>query len=473
MGKKGLKWKTKIGYGLCTGAETIPYNLIAIYFVFFLTDVVGLRAYMAGVIAFVVILWDAVICPVVGGLSDRYVTEKGRRLPWLKFSLLPLAVSICLMFFPFVIDNTLLQSLYYILVTMLVCLCYTAFIVPYFALGAEITSDYSQRNVLRFYSMFLYYPIFLFTASGPMVIWDLAADAGYTDRQAWGFIGLVFGLLLVMICGIGVFLIRNCEKDTLKNAIEANKTRVKHNMFKIWGHCLRIKSFKKIVIWIFLFMFGFSTIETVIVYFMTHNVNMTETQQATFWVVYVLFIVCLLPVVTPLCNKFGKKPILLAAMLPGIVLGFVLFFTGINSIVVVYLYASTVALSSSVFFTYYIGCAYDCVEIDEFLSGERKGGSIISLATFAQQMGSAIAMPFTGILLEFAGYNGMAETQTEGALRGILSLSTLIPAVLLLAAFLFLLTYPVTRNKYELLCRELENKRNGKAYSTVGFENIL
>jgi len=342
-------------------------------------------------------------------------------------------------------------------------------------MAAEITSSHNERNMLRFVSNIFYYPIFLITTSGPMLIWEWAAENGYTDRQAWGISGAVFAVLMLILCSIGLFMLRKCEKDSIKTALEnkARKEKVKENYFRIWKGLLQHKSFKKIVFWIFFNMLGFSMLNTVIVYFLTYNMSMGESDQAVFWVVYVAIVCCALPFVTKLCNIFGKRPITLAVMVPAIVLGFILFFTGIHSFLVMYIYAGAFAISSSCFFTFYLAYAHDCVEIDELKTGERRDGSLSALASLAHQVGLALALPFTGVFLELTGYNGMMETQSESALNGILTLSTIIPATVALISFVILWFYPVTKKKYNLLHQALEKKKSGEAYSTEEFADIL
>ena len=480
MEENKLPLKTKLGYGFSSGAEAIPGNLLAVYFVFFLTDIVGVRAYMAGVIFFIVMLWDAFIDPIIGGLSDNYVTEKGRRLTFMKISLIPLAAAIFLMFSPIDISNQIILNLFYIFAAIFVCSAYSALAIPYFALSAEITSSHNQRNMLRFSSMIFYYPLLLITTAGPMLIWELAEEAGYSDRMAWGFIGGAFAVFLLIVCGIGIFLLRKCEKDSVKTALE-NKARKdsqrqeipKENYFKIWKELLQLKSFKKIVFFIIFNMLGFSMVNTVIVYYLTYYMNMGEGEQAVFWVVYVLIICVTLPFVTRFCNKFGKRPVTLIVMVPAIILGVVLYFTGINSFVVLYIYTGASAVSSSCFFTFYLAYAHDCVEIDEFKTGKRRDGSLSALSSLAHQFGLALALPFVGLLLEITGYNGLADVQTETAIQGIHTIGTIIPTVLALISFLFLWFYPVSKKKYLLLHEALEKKKAGEEYSTDGFEDIL
>ena len=468
-----LSWKTKFGYGLCTCADSVPYNLFYIYFIYFLTDIVGVQPVLAGLISFIALAWDALTDPVVGGMSDNYVTEKGRRLPWMKRSVLPLAVVVYLMFAPFEIESVAAQSIYYIIVAMLVWLFYTTFLVPYFAMGAELTADYDERNLLRFMTMFIAYPILLLVSSGPMWIWAWAENAGYSDRAAWGYTGTVFALLLLLLCCSGMFLIRDCEKNVIKAALEAQKNRVKQNFYKIWKDCLSIKCFRRIVVWILIYMLGFSMLNTVLVYIMTYNAGMDHVQQAVFWTVYVVIVVCTLPITTFFCNKFGKKPTMLVVMTPAIVSSLIFFFVGINSVPAMYVFATLSVIGSSAFFTFYVGYAYDCIEIDEFLTGERKEGSMTALSTFAQKFGSALALYFTGWVLGFTGYDGMADVQTAEALKGVLSLGTLFPAILSLIALGILATYPVSKQKFALLCAALEKKKAGEEYSTDGFADIL
>ncbi|MCL2628364.1 MAG: MFS transporter [Oscillospiraceae bacterium] len=475
MSKIGLSLRTKIGYGFCAAAESIPGNLLAVYFVFFLTDIVGVRAYIAGIIFFIVLLWDALIDPIIGGLSDNYVTKKGRRLTWMKLSLLPLAIAIFLLFLPLEINNQLIETLFYLFAAIFVCSAYSAFAIPYFALSSEITPKHEERNVLRFSAMIFYYPILLIATSGPMLIWEMAEEAGFSDRAAWGLVGVVFAVLLLIFCGIGLFLLRKSEKSSIITALENKQARndEKKNYFKIWKELWQHKSFKKIIIFIIANMLGFSMINTVIVYFLTYNMSMSEGEQAVFWVVYIAIICTTLPFVTKLCNIFGKRPVTLAVMIPAIVLGVILFFTGVNSYLVMYLYAAVIAISSSCFFTFYLAFAHDCVEIDEFKTGKRRDGSLSALASLAHQIGLALALPFTGFFLELTGYDGTAKAQSETALSGIITIATIIPALLSFISFMFLWFYPVTKKKYNLLHSALERKRAGEEYSTEGFADIL
>ena len=473
MEKGKLPWKTRIGYGLCTCADSVPYNLFYIYFMFFLTDVVGVVPALAGTISFIALVWDAITDPIVGGMSDNYVTPKGRRLPWMKVSIVPLAVSVFLMFAPFNIQNTFAQNVYYILVSMAIWLFYTTYLVPYFSMGAEITDDYSERNILRFMTMWIAYPLLMLVSSGPMWIWAWEGNRGIGDRGAWGITGGVFAVFMLILCTAGMIMLKGVEKDVIKTALAAKAARIKENFFIIVAKCLKIKVFRRIVIWILIYMLGFSMLNTVFVYLMTYNAGMNDVQQAVFWTVYAIIVIVTLPVTTFFCNKYGKKQTMIITMGQAIISSIVFYFVGITSLATMYIFAVSSVIGSSSFFTFYVGYSYDCIEIDEFMNGTRREGTMSAIATFAQKFGSALAMWVTGFLLQFTGYSGSEAVQTEKALKGILSLGTLYPALLWIIAMLLFLTYPVTIQKFNALCDALANKKVGKEYSTAGFEDLL
>ena len=473
MEQAKLSWKTKIGYGLCSAAEVVPYNIFYIYFMFFLTDIVGISPMLAGVISFAAIVWDTVIDPPLGGMSDNYVTEKGRRLPWMKASFVPLGVMVFLIYAPFTFESTVLQGIYYIAMTILLWTFNSTFMMPWFSLASEITTSQNERNMLRFISGIGDYILLLLVSSGPMWIWEWASLRGFDDRQVWGFIGAVFAVLIFVMCGAGIRLMKNCEKDSIKAAFEARKTKVKENYYKIWASCLRVKSFRKIVIWIVIYTFGVTMLNTVVVYMMTHNAKMDAEQQGTFWIVFSVIMIVTLPLITFFANKYGKKPVVIATLLPSIAVSAIFFILGVDSAFAIYIFTGLWAVSASAFFTFYIVFAYDCTEIVEFKTGDRKDGSMSGLASFSEQVGAALGVYCTGVVLEIAGYDGTAEVQTGQALRGILVVGLLIPAIASAAAALFLMSYKVSKKKHGLLCAALFKKKAGEEYSTEGFEDIL
>jgi len=134
------------------GSAGVSHGVIgnAHYFtLLYYSQVLGLDARLAGVALAIGVAFDAVTDPLVGYLSDNTKSRWGRRHPFLYASVLPLSLSYFLLWHPppFVQGDT---SMFVHLLISLVALrgSATLFLVPAYAMGAEITSDYDERTRL-------------------------------------------------------------------------------------------------------------------------------------------------------------------------------------------------------------------------------------------------------------------------------------------------------------------------------------
>ena len=87
-----LSIKEKLGYSLGDTASHFVWDLVGFWLLIFYTDIYGLSPAMAGVIMFVGSIWDAVMDPVVGIISDRTNSRWGKFRPYLLFGSVPYAI---------------------------------------------------------------------------------------------------------------------------------------------------------------------------------------------------------------------------------------------------------------------------------------------------------------------------------------------------------------------------------------------
>jgi len=90
-GNSQLTVMQRIFYGAGESSATLANTTIGFFFMFFLTNVVGLRPSLAGAVVMMGNLWDAITDPFVGWLSDRSENRFGRRRVWVLGSAIPLA----------------------------------------------------------------------------------------------------------------------------------------------------------------------------------------------------------------------------------------------------------------------------------------------------------------------------------------------------------------------------------------------
>ena len=122
-------------------------SLIAVLYLIFLTDIVGLQPALAGSAIFVARLWDAVNDPLVGSLSDRTRSRWGRRRPWIGVGALLLVGGMALMWMP---DPPFDGQVSLMLWTMGTYIVYnsiqTMIMVPYISMSSEVAVEPHEQE---------------------------------------------------------------------------------------------------------------------------------------------------------------------------------------------------------------------------------------------------------------------------------------------------------------------------------------
>lgn len=195
---------TKIAYGIGAIAYGIKENGYTTFLLLFYNQVVGLPAGAVGTIIGIALIFDAMVDPVIGVLSDRTHTKWGRRHPWLYASALPIGISWLLLWYPPAGSQQFVLG-WLLVVAILTRGAIATNEVPSLAMAPEMTPDYHERtSVLRYRYLFgwmgglamlmLAYGVFLPVMSGP------GAAEGF---QNYGLFGAVAMTLTVLISALG------------------------------------------------------------------------------------------------------------------------------------------------------------------------------------------------------------------------------------------------------------------------------
>ena len=153
-GKNKLNFINKVAYGAGDFGAGVTSTLIVFSLLIFLTDVAGLRPELAATVLLIGKIWDALMDPVVGILSDRTSLRWGRRHSWMLFAALPFGVFFFLYWLVpnFSSDadtNQWLLFSYYVVIGLLFNTAFTCVNIPYSALTPELTDDYDERTSLN------------------------------------------------------------------------------------------------------------------------------------------------------------------------------------------------------------------------------------------------------------------------------------------------------------------------------------
>jgi len=145
----GLGLRLKFAYSSSAFGVSVLSNSAAVLMLFYLTTIVGIAGWKAGLILMVSKLYDAVSDPVAGWLSDRHKSPAGRRRPFLLWGTLVSGLAMALIFTVPLHGDHPVVWLYVLIVNLIYTTGYSLYNVPHLAMGTEMTNGYHERSVLQ------------------------------------------------------------------------------------------------------------------------------------------------------------------------------------------------------------------------------------------------------------------------------------------------------------------------------------
>ena len=447
MGQK-LTGRVKWIYGSGDIGFSLTNTILNVYLALFLTDVVGLTPAVAAVAFFIGSTWDYINDPIVGYISDRTRTRWGRRRPFLLFGALPMAAAFCLLWWRPPFESTLALGAYYSMAFALFDTAATFAYMPYYALTPELTDDYDERTGLTSRRMF-------FSILGTLIAFTLplAIIDGFRPEHASRV--LLMGSIFGLVSALPLFLVFWGTRERP----EFMKLEATAGLRKSIAAAGKNRPF---VFGLVMFLFNgvtMSIIQVVLLYYVKYVV-VREAQgdliMATIFVVAMLA----LPLWVWASRRLNKR----WAYITGIsVLAVVLLVlssltpqTGLPFIMVLCVLAG-IGVSAMHVMPWAI--IPDAIEYGELQSGERQEGMFYSLITLAQKVASSIAVPLALLVLQATGYVPNSATQPASAVFGIRLVAGPIPAFTLCMGILFTLLFPLGRENFREITRQLEARR--------------
>jgi len=184
------------------GFATLP-GLVLVYY---LTDSLGVTALAAGAIVTGAKVWDVLIDPVIGGISDTALARVGSRRGLMLIGAIGLPIAFTLTFAVPAGIGPFASAIWVLIAFMLAATCFSLFQVPYIALPAELTDDYRERTrLLTWRVVMLTVAILLFGAGGPEI------RGMFPDDPLLGY--LVMAAVAAVLLGVGLFVASTVAPD--------------------------------------------------------------------------------------------------------------------------------------------------------------------------------------------------------------------------------------------------------------------
>jgi Na+/melibiose symporter-like transporter len=143
-----LGFPTKLAYAVGSTATNLKLRALSTFLVIFYNQVVGLPPQMVGSILAMALLFDAILDPILGQISDNFRSRWGRRHPFMLAAALPYAACFFLLWNPPVGWSHEALGLYLLVLIFAVRFFDTFFELPHQALAPELAKGYDERTNL-------------------------------------------------------------------------------------------------------------------------------------------------------------------------------------------------------------------------------------------------------------------------------------------------------------------------------------
>lgn len=436
-----------VSYGLGGVASTMPSQFKTAYAMNFMSDVAGLHVGAVGILNTLLIIWDAINDPIIGGIADRTNTKRwGKYRPHMIMGILLWAVIIVMLFTVPDLPETGMW-IYYIVALLLYSVFYTQFTVPWQALNSAMTRDPQERNLMltcRQYGGFIAGAV-VGVITIPIV--QKSAD----PRTGW--------LISVGIVCVTMIITGLCAANGAKRVDYYNSLPTPEKIH--FKSQIGLVIHNRAVICAALLLGAVTLVNTMSsalsLYYLRCVVE-NMGLKAVFSLVSLGISLVVIPMMPAMLRKFGKIKTVFIGM-------FVILLQSIWLLVrreyATDLEVIGMGFVGSLGFVFanvaVLAMIPDCTDYTEWKFGTAQAGFINATITFMKKFCSSFSTMIVGVALASVGYSA-SETSQE-VIDMIVNLKIAYPIVLMIVTVILVKLYPITPAFAKTMRAELKQRR--------------
>lgn len=376
---------------------------------------------------------DAITDPWVAGLSDKCTHKDGRRMPFLKYSAVPYAVSVLLIFMAPFKHGSVLNAIWVGVFLVIYYTAYTFFFIPRNALIPEVIPDAKDR--VGYYAIstafFMGSSSFMYAAT---LFVSIIKNLGAQPLWAWRIVFTVFAAIGLVCVLLGATAFK--EKDYVEGNVKPRQS-----LLASAKTIFKNKTFVTFFAGDLFSYISMAFFQTAMLYYITMLLNVPEEQSFLVMLAAIVVALCLFPMIVNLSKKYGKKSMLvIASIIFTVVFAFIFFgdkisafFKGyelllglVMGVIVSFPFAAINILPQSVM--------SDIIQKDSIENGVNREGFFSATKTFIEKIAYSLAMVVVSSVLAIGKTGdeavGMLGVKLTGVFAGVFSLISLICFIL-------------------------------------------
>lgn len=443
-----LRWSNIISYGLGDMANNFAFAMGAMFLLNYYTDVAGIPAVAAGTMLAVVRIYDAVMDLVAGRVIDRTSSRWGHFRPFLLWGAAPLMLlSVAVFSVP--AGWSANAKLIYIYVTYaLLGTAYSFVNIPYGALATVMTQEPHERARLGASRsiMAVGTGCFLALVLGP-VIRSAKGEALQASLTRFTLALALIGVVLYFVCfkATREVVARSAERPKLKESLATLLVNRPLLILCACALCL---------------LGGLFSMSAASLYYARYVLGDPGKFVQIVLITNLFGTLLGAPLSPLLVRRLGKKGVFLLGSSVAALAYLILFFSAAPSFTGVLGLLGLASVGTMLSMSVMWAIEADTVEYGEWRCDVRIEGLTYSFFSFTRKCGQALGGSLPAFLLAAGGYVPNAAVQSEAAQLAIRQSMALTPAVAFTVAFVLMLFYPLTDQRFAELVREIRARRN-------------
>lgn len=398
MKQQGIPVWRKICYALGDFAQNGTFQFVAYYLLYFYTDEAKCSLAVINVVLVLGRVVDALATPLVGVMVDRSHFKMGKCRPWVLLGSLCLNVALPLLFFVPAVDEKSVR-IWLILIYSLFSVSYALANVPYSVMMSVMTQDEGER-----YSLNKFKNIGANLSGVLLSVCTLSLVSWFSERGHSGYLGaaLVYAAVFLCCCLLCVAFTREQKPEIAGNSGQSERITWK----------MMARAFGNVPWKLFLCIQLLACVSNMLhtqsmMYYAKYCIG-TETVSTWFMMAGPASAVLAAFYLPRIAQKIGmKNSIVLGVGISTAALLGIRFADGniVGSVIMQFLYSIGWATATGLIFVIITAI----IDYQEFQTGERPQGFMISSMTFMMKCGSMLGVMAGTWILDRAGYRGDME----------------------------------------------------------------